>query len=168
MKENLNQIGMVQLGVWLLGEFGEMLINGAAKDPDGNTLIVDEQEILDLLTGILDDHSRKGERSDTIICWVLTALSKLTIRLKTANLQVKKLIECYTDHMNIEIQQRACEYLQLFDHRWDQDRHGIFEPIPIKGDFEGKNLFSEGQADRPDFDDEHDDADGDSKNSFTE
>ena len=119
MKENLNQIGMVQLGVWLLGEFGEMLINGAAKDPDGNTLRVDEQEILDLLTGILDDHSRKGERSDTIICWVLTALSKLTIRLKTANLQVKKLIECYTDHMNIEIQQRACEYLQLFDHRWD-------------------------------------------------
>lgn len=42
MKENLNQIGMVQLGVWLLGEFGEMLVNGAAKDPDGNPLIVDE------------------------------------------------------------------------------------------------------------------------------
>ena len=81
MKENLNQIGMVQLGVWLLGEFGEMLVNGSAKDPDGNTITVDENEILSLLRGILDDHARKGERSDTIICWVLTALSKLTIRL---------------------------------------------------------------------------------------
>lgn len=26
MKDNLNQIGMVQLGVWLVGEFGEMLV----------------------------------------------------------------------------------------------------------------------------------------------
>jgi hypothetical protein len=60
-----------------------MLINGSAKDPDGNTIIIDEDEIIDLLKQILEDHSKKGERSDTIICWVLTALSKLTIRLKT-------------------------------------------------------------------------------------
>jgi hypothetical protein len=72
---------MVQLGVWLLGEFGEMLVNGSAKDPDGNTIIVDEDEIIDLLRRILADHARKGERSDTVICWVLTTLSKLSIRL---------------------------------------------------------------------------------------
>lgn len=81
MKENLNQIGMVQLGVWLLGEFGEMLVNGSAKDPDGNAITVDENEIINLLRGILEDHAKKGDRSDTVICWVLTALSKLTIRL---------------------------------------------------------------------------------------
>ena len=83
MKENLNQIGMVQLGVWLLGEFGEMLVNGAATDPEGNSIVVEEEEIGDLLERILEDHARKGERSDIIICWVLTALSKLTIRLKS-------------------------------------------------------------------------------------
>jgi AP-1 complex subunit gamma-1 len=49
MKENLNQVGMVQLGVWLLGEFGEMLINGAATDPDGNSIVVEESEIAELL-----------------------------------------------------------------------------------------------------------------------
>lgn len=58
-----------------------MLVNGSSKDPDGNTITVDEEEIIGLLRGILEDHSKKGERSDTIICWVLTALSKLTIRL---------------------------------------------------------------------------------------
>ena len=36
--------------------------------------------------------------------------------------------------MNIEIQQRACEFLKLFDSKWDEDRLGIFEPIPFKGD----------------------------------
>jgi hypothetical protein len=130
-----------------------MLINGTARDPDGNTLIVNESEIIEILSKILEDHAKKGERSDTIICWVLTALSKLTIRLKTIGPKAKEMIQSYTDHMNVEIQQRACEYLQLFDKKWDDERHGIFEPIPIKGDLEGKGLF-ESHADRPDFDDD--------------
>ena len=74
---------MVQLGVWLVGEFGEMLVNGTARDPDNNPIIVNESEIIEVLEKILEEHNKKGERSDTIICWVLTALSKLTIRLKT-------------------------------------------------------------------------------------
>lgn len=28
MRDNINQIGMAQLGCWLVGEFGEMLVNG--------------------------------------------------------------------------------------------------------------------------------------------
>ncbi len=83
MKENLNQIGMVQLGIWLVGEFGEMLVNGQATDPDGNSIVVEEEEIIDIFEKILEDHNRKGARSDTVICWALTALSKLTIRLKS-------------------------------------------------------------------------------------
>lgn len=83
MKENVNQIGMVQLGIWLVGEFGEMLVNGTARDPDNNPIVVDEDEIIEVFEKILEDHNRKGDRSDTIICWCLTALSKLTIRLKT-------------------------------------------------------------------------------------
>lgn len=36
--------------------------------------------------------------------------------------------------MNIEIQQRACEFIQILDAKWDQERGGIFEPMPFKGD----------------------------------
>ena len=115
-----------------------MLVNGSATDPDGNQIVVEEGEIVDLLQGILDDHSRKGERSDTIICWVLTALSKLTIRLKSISVRAKDMIKQFSDHMNVEIQQRACEYLQLLDKKWDEERHGIFEPIPIKSEIESK------------------------------
>lgn len=151
MKENLNQVGMVQLGVWLVGEFGEMLVNGTAKDPDNNPIIVPETEIIEVFEKILEDHNKKGERSDTVICWVLTALSKLTIRLKGIQSKVQEIIENFTDHMNVEIQQRACEYIQIFDKKWDDDRHGIFEPIPFKGD---ENKFFESTTDRPDFDEE--------------
>jgi len=36
--------------------------------------------------------------------------------------------------MNVEIQQRACEFLQILEAKWDQERNGIFEPMPFKGD----------------------------------
>ncbi len=127
-----------------------MLVNGQAKDPDGNSIIVDEAEIIEVFEKILEDHNRKGERSDIIIQWALTALSKLTIRLKTIQPKVKEITEQYTDHMNVEIQQRACEFIQLFENNWDQEREGIFEPIPFKGD---ENMLVDA-TDRPIFDDE--------------
>jgi hypothetical protein len=79
--------------VWLVGEFGEMLVNGKARDPDGNAIVVDEDEIIEVYEKVLEEHNKKGERSDTIICWTLTALSKLTIRLKTVTKRVQEIIE---------------------------------------------------------------------------
>jgi hypothetical protein len=84
---------MVQLGVWLVGEFGEMLIDGSAKDTDNNPIVIDEGDIVEVYEKILEEHIKKGERSDTIICWVLTALAKLTIRLKHTNPKIKEIIE---------------------------------------------------------------------------
>jgi hypothetical protein len=80
-----------------------MLINGKARDPDNNPIIVDEDEIIDIYEKVLEEHNKRGARSDTIICWSLTALSKLTIRLKNISKRVQEIIEQYTDHMNVEI-----------------------------------------------------------------
>jgi len=38
---------MVQLGIWLVGEFGEMLVNGTTKDSENQPIIVEESEIID-------------------------------------------------------------------------------------------------------------------------
>mmetsp|Transcript_12698 Transcript_12698/g.12537 ORF Transcript_12698/g.12537 Transcript_12698/m.12537 type:complete len:191 (+) Transcript_12698:1632-2204(+) len=53
--------------------------------------------------------------------------------MKDIGQRVKDMIESYTDHMNVEIQQRACEFLQIFDQEWDEEEK-IFDPIPFKGD----------------------------------
>ena len=71
--------------MWLVGEFGEMLVNGTCKNPDGNPLIVPDHEIIGVMEQILNDHNKKGERSDIIIMWTLTAISKLSIRIGQAN-----------------------------------------------------------------------------------
>ena len=81
MKDNINQMGMAQLGVWLVGEFGEMLVNGRSVDEVGNLLQVPADEIIDTYVDVLDENDKKGKRSDTIIMWALTALSKLSVRL---------------------------------------------------------------------------------------
>ena len=104
MKENINQMGMVQLGCWLVGEFGEMLVDGSAKGPDGNPVQVTGEEIIEVYEQVLDEHDRKGKRSDVIISWALTALSKLTIRLQNSLAKVKEIVGAYTDHANVEIQ----------------------------------------------------------------
>jgi len=36
--------------------------------------------------------------------------------------------------MNVEIQQRACEFKQILAAAWDSERPTIFEPMPFKGD----------------------------------
>jgi len=38
MQENISQMGLIQLGCWLVGEFGEMLANGQAVDEDGTPI----------------------------------------------------------------------------------------------------------------------------------
>ena len=49
--------------------------------------------------------------------------------------KVSEIIQGYTDHINVEIQQRACEYLQIFAQQWEEEeRTAIFDPIPFKGD----------------------------------
>ena len=86
MKDNLNYVGLVQLGIWLVGEFGEMLVNGTCKNPDGSPLIVEDSDIIGIYEEILKND--RGERNDIIIMWCLTALSKLSIRIGQAQLKL--------------------------------------------------------------------------------
>ena len=107
-------MGLVQFGCWLVGEFGEMLVNGTARSEEGNEVYtVTGSQIIDVYDSVLDEHDRRGKRSDTIICWALTAMSKLTIRLSDITDRVREITSSFTDHSNVEIQQRACEYLEI-------------------------------------------------------
>ena len=47
--------------------------------------------------------------------------------------KVREIVQAYTDHANVEIQQRACEYIQILTNEWDDERGGIFEPILFQG-----------------------------------
>ena len=154
---------MVQLGIWLIGEFGEHLLYGTTLAADDTPIQVDELEVIELFEKVMQEHKQKiGERSEVIVEYALTALSKLTVRFTKSKNRIVELVEGCTESSKIEIQQRACEYLELMDARWDTHRGGILEFMPYKGDEnmladvagrdivdeeeDGSKLFSAGNA----------------------
>lgn len=134
MKENMDQAGLQQLGVWLIGEFGELLVSGQTMDIDDTPINVTEEEAVETISNVMKHYKEKDDRGDVIVQYSLIALSKLTVRFESMRTTIQELIESCVDNNNIEIQQRACEFLKLFDDNWDEHRIGIFEPMPFQGD----------------------------------
>lgn len=134
MKENIEQAGLQQLGVWLIGEFGELLVSGQTMEMDDTPINVSEEEAVETIKKVMEHYQDKGDKGNTIIQYSLIALSKLTVRFESMKSTIEELIESQTNNPNIEIQQRACEFMKLIDSSWDQHRLGIFEPMPFTGD----------------------------------
>ena len=134
MKENMEQSGLQQLGIWLIGEFGELLVSGQTMEMDDTPITVTEEEAVQTIGDVMEHYKDKSDKGDIIIQYSLIALSKLTVRFESMRPKIKELIETQIHNPNIEIQQRACEFLELFDDNWDQHRTGIFEPMPFQGD----------------------------------
>jgi len=107
MKENMDQAGLQQLGVWLIGEFGELLINGKTVEMDDTPIKVTETEAIQTIASVMEKYKNQDDKGDIIIQYCLIALSKLTVRFETMKSEIRDLIEPYTESSNIEIQQRA-------------------------------------------------------------
>lgn len=107
MKENMDQSGLQQLGVWLIGEFGDLLVNGQTMDMDDTPINVSEAEAVETIKNVMNFYNNKGDKGDVIVQYSLVALSKLTVRFESMKGELRELIESCVHHPNIEIQQRA-------------------------------------------------------------
>ena len=45
LRENLSQDGLIKVGLWCLGEFGNLLVNGKAVGPDNQPINVSDEEV---------------------------------------------------------------------------------------------------------------------------
>lgn len=157
MKENMHQSGLQQLGVWLLGEFGELLVNGQTMEMDDTPINVTEEETINTIANIMEFYKDKGDKGEVIIQYSMVALGKLTVRFPSMKHRIRLLIEEHADHPSVEIQQRACEFLELFDETWDEHRLGIFDAMPFQGDENtlvdnaGRAVRDEGEGDEDDL-----------------
>ena len=138
MKENMSQSGLQQLGVWLIGEFGELLISGETVEMDNTPINVTETEAIQMISDVMDNYKDKSDKGDIIMQYCLTALSKLTVRFKSQREEIRSLIHSCKKSSVIEIQQRACEFLELLDDKWDDHRLGIFEPMPLSHSYHSR------------------------------
>ncbi|KAI9753109.1 MAG: hypothetical protein M4579_005323 [Chaenotheca gracillima] len=126
MKSDISQEGLVLAGAWSIGEYGDLLLRGGQYEEEELVQEVRESDIIDLFAQILNSSYCTQIVSE----YVITALMKLTTRMSDAGQidRVRRLLQTHTTSLDIEIQQRAVEYGNLFGY--DQIRRGVLEKMP--------------------------------------
>ncbi|KAK3197518.1 hypothetical protein GRF29_216g451906, partial [Pseudopithomyces chartarum] len=126
LKEDITQEGLTLAGSWVIGEFGDALLKGGQYEEEELVKEVKESDIVDLLDTILNS-SYAGLN---ITQYIVTAAIKLTTRLnEPAQVErLRRLLQRFGTNLDVEIQQRAVEYINLFGV--DQVRRGVLEKMP--------------------------------------
>lgn len=126
LKDDITQEGLTLAATWVIGEYGDSLLRGGQYEEEELVKPIHESEIIDLFTTILNS----SYATQIVIEYIITSAMKLTARLsEPAQIdRVRRLLSQRTADLNIEIQQRAVEYGNLFSY--DEIRRGVLERMP--------------------------------------
>jgi AP-1 complex subunit gamma-1 len=126
LKDDVTQEGLTLAGSWVIGEYGDALLRGGQTDEEEPVKEVKQSDIVDLFETILSS-SYAGQ---IVTQYIVTAAMKLTTRLSDpAQVErLRRLLQRYQTNLDVEIQQRAVEYGNLFG--FDQVRRGVLEKMP--------------------------------------
>jgi len=126
LKDDITQEGLTLAATWVIGEYGDSLLRGGQYEEEELVKPVQESDIVDLFTTILNS----SYATQIAIEYIVTAAMKLTSRLsdETQINRIRRLLSQRTADLNIEIQQRAVEYGNLFSY--DDIRRGVLERMP--------------------------------------
>lgn len=126
LKKDITQESLTQAGAWCIGEYGDALLRGGQYEEEELVKEVKEHEIIDLFSTILNSNYATQVTTE----YIVTALVKLTTRLseQTQIDKVQRLLQQHQTSLDVEVQQRAVEYGNLFSY--DQIRRGVLEKMP--------------------------------------
>jgi AP-1 complex subunit gamma-1 len=127
---------LLQVAVWCIGEFGELL--SVAPPGDAVDPLPSDSQVIDLIGELiaLDNPTLKG--------YCLNALVKLTTRLAQGIDRIKHMIAQHKGSVTLDLQQRAVEYHALF--KFDDIRRSVVETLPTNEDFEEDGAAEGGAA----------------------
>lgn len=126
LKEDITQEGLTLAGAWVIGEYGDALLRGGGYEEAELVQKVEESEVVDLFSTILNS----AYSSQIVTEYIITSAMKLTTRLQEpAQIdRVRRILSDRTADLSVEIQQRAVEYGNLFNY--DDVRRGVLERMP--------------------------------------
>ena len=126
LKKDITQESLTQSGAWCIGEYGEALLRGGQYEEEELVHEVKEHEVVDLFSTILNSNYATQVTTE----YLITALVKLTTRLSDAAQieRVRRILQNQQTSLDVEVQQRAVEFGNLFTH--DQIRRGVLEKMP--------------------------------------
>jgi len=126
LKKDITQESLTQVGSWCIGEYSDSLLRGGQYEEEELVQEVKESEVVDLFATILNSSYATQVTTE----YIVTALVKLSTRLSDASQvdRVKRLLQSNQTSLDVEVQQRAVEYGNLF--AYDQIRQGVLEKMP--------------------------------------
>jgi AP-1 complex subunit gamma-1 len=126
LKKDITQESLTLAGAWCIGEFGDALLRGGQYEEEELVQEVKEHEIVDLFTTILNSSYATQIATE----YIITSMMKLTTRLSDpAQIdRIRRILQSNSTNLDIEVQQRAVEYGNLFGY--DTIRRGVLEKMP--------------------------------------
>lgn len=126
LKDDITQEGLTLAGSWVIGEYGDALLRGGQYEEEELVKEVKEGDLVDLFETILNS-SYAGQ---IVTEYIITSAMKLTTRFNDAAQveRLRRLLLRYGANLNVEIQQRSAEYINLFGY--DEVRRGVLEKMP--------------------------------------
>ncbi|KAI2608476.1 Adaptor protein complex AP-1 gamma subunit [Hypoxylon fragiforme] len=126
LKKDITQESLTQAGAWCIGEYGDSLLRGGQYEEEELVQEVKEHEVVDLFSTILNSNYATQISTE----YIVTALVKLSTRFSDASQveRIQRLLQFHQTSLDVEVQQRAVEYGNLFSY--DQIRRGVLEKMP--------------------------------------
>ncbi|TQV99152.1 AP-1 complex subunit gamma-1 [Cordyceps javanica] len=126
LKKDITQESLTQAGAWCIGEYADALLKGGQYEEEELAQEVKEGEVVDLFALILNSSYANQVSTE----YIVTALMKLTTRFSDASSieRVRRILQDRQTSLDVEVQQRAVEYSNLF--AFDQIRRGVLEKMP--------------------------------------
>lgn len=126
LKKDITQESLTLAGAWCIGEFGDALLRGGQYEEEELVQEVKEHEIVDLFSTILNSSYATQIATE----YIITSMMKLTTRLSDpAQIdRIRRILQSNSTSLDIEVQQRAVEYGNLFGY--DAIRRGVLEKMP--------------------------------------
>ncbi|OAR05809.1 hypothetical protein LLEC1_03775 [Akanthomyces lecanii] len=126
LKKDITQESLTQAGAWCIGEYADALLKGGQYEEEELVQKVRESEVIDLFALILGSSYANQVSTE----YIVTALMKLSTRFTDASQveRVRRTLQNHQTSLDVEVQQRAVEYSNLFG--FDQIRRGVLEKMP--------------------------------------
>jgi len=139
LKKDITQESLTLAGAWCIGEYGDALLRGGQYEEEELVQEVKENEVVDLFSSILNSSYATQIATE----YIITSLMKLTTRFsEPAQIdRIRRILQANSASLDIEVQQRAVEYGNLFGY--DAIRRGVLEKMPPPQIKEESRVFGE-------------------------
>ncbi|TVY37251.1 AP-1 complex subunit gamma, partial [Lachnellula subtilissima] len=139
LKKDITQESLTLAGAWCIGEYGDALLRGGQYEEEELVQEVKESEVVDLFSSILNSSYATQIATE----YIITSLMKLTTRFsEPAQIdRIRRILQGNSASLDIEVQQRAVEYGNLF--AYDAIRRGVLEKMPPPQIKEESRVFGE-------------------------